>query len=113
MNIIQAELQNYIISFDLDLDAGRLKIIVKNRIIIYVRYNNFQEYSYIVLFSLKKGDRVQFDNFDVRWVVSSRPHHCHPRFKIEAIESQFNGTPKHDIPILCSLVKSKDIFKIQ
>ena len=113
MNYIQTELQKYIISIDLDLDAGRLMIILRNRIIIYIRYNNFQEYSYVIQFSLKQDDRVQFDNFDDRWAVSSRPHHCHPRFKREAIESKFNGTPKHDMPNLCSLVKGKDIFKIQ
>ena len=113
MNIIQTELQKSIVNIDLELDAGRLKIILKNRIIIYIRYNNFQQYSYVVQFSLKQGDRVQFDNFDDRWAVSSRPHHCHPRFKRETIKSKFNGTPKDDMPILCSLIKSKDIFKIQ
>ncbi|MHA1265774.1 MAG: hypothetical protein ACTSRS_11130 [Candidatus Helarchaeota archaeon] len=113
MNHIQTELYNYIFKIELDLDAGRLKMILKNRIIIYIRYNNFQEYSYVVQFSLKQNDRIQFDNFDDRWIVSSRPHHCHPRFKREAIESKFIGKPQFDIPLLCNLIKNKEIFKIQ
>ena len=111
--IVQEELQKLIIHIDLDLDAGRLKTILNNRIIIYIRYNNYNEYSYVVQFSLKQGDRVQFDNFDDTWDVNTRPHHCHPRFKREAIESEFNGNPKHDMPILCNMVKRKDIFKFE
>jgi len=113
LGIIQIDLQAQILSVDLDLDAGRLKVVLKNRIQIYIRYNNFNEYSYVVLFSFKKGDRVQFDNFDKNWPVKSRPHHCHPRFTRAAIDSTFNGVPPHDMPLLCNSVKSKDIFKIQ
>ena len=64
LGIIQIDLQAQILSVDLDLDAGWLKVVLKNRIQIYIRYNNFNEYSYVVLFSFKKGDRIQFDNFD-------------------------------------------------
>ncbi len=113
MGIIQIELQAQIQSIDLDLDAGRLKVVLKNRVTVYIRYNNFNEYPYVVLFSLKNKDRVQFDNFDDNWIVKSRPHYCHPRFQKEAIESKFIGVPKPDMTILCSLLKSKSIFKIQ
>lgn len=41
LSITQIELQRYIINIELDVDAGRLKIILKNRIVIYIRYNNF------------------------------------------------------------------------
>jgi len=112
LNIARIELLKDILNLDLDLDAGRLKIILKNRIIIYIRYNNYQQYSYVVQFSLKQFDRIQFDNFDANWAVNSQPHHCHPRFKHDAFESKFTGDPKNDIPILCNLIKNKDIFKI-
>jgi hypothetical protein len=113
LNITQTDLQRYIINIDLDLDAGRLKPTLKNRIIVYIRYNNFNQYSYVIQFSSKQGDRIQYDNFDDRWSVSSRPHHCHPRFEKDAIESKLTGNPKSDMPILCNLIKNKYIFKIK
>ncbi len=97
---------------DLDIDAGGLKFLLKNKLIVYIRYNNYQQYSYVIQFSLKQFDRIQFDNFDNKWAVSSQPHHCHPRFKHDAIESKFMGNPKEDLPILCKLIKNKAIFKI-
>ena len=111
-NIIQIELQKEILATELDLDAGRLKISLNNSLIVYIRYNNFQEYSYIVQFSLRRDDRVRYDNFDDRWSVSSSPHHCHPRFRRDAIKSVFTGNPKSDLPILCKMIKNKEIFDI-
>ncbi|MFX0139639.1 MAG: DUF6516 family protein [Candidatus Hodarchaeota archaeon] len=113
LDVIQTELQGYIIKTELDLDAGRLKFTLKNRIIIFIRYNNFQQYSYVIQFSLKQDDRVRFDNFDARWNVNSSPHHCHPRFRRDGIESNFSGNPESDLPVLCKIIKNKEIFKIK
>ncbi|MHA1402530.1 MAG: toxin-antitoxin system TumE family protein [Candidatus Helarchaeota archaeon] len=110
---MQTELKGHIIKTELDFDAGRLKFTLKNSVIIYIRYNNYQQYSYVIQFSLKQDDRVRFDNFDARWNVSSSPHHCHPRFRRDGVESIFSGHPRSDLPVLCKMIKNKEIFKIK
>ncbi|MHA1917045.1 MAG: toxin-antitoxin system TumE family protein [Candidatus Ranarchaeia archaeon] len=52
-----------------------------------MRYNDFDEYSYQIMFSHKSLDRARFDNYDDKWKVSTRPHHFHPRNKKNAISS--------------------------
>jgi len=103
-------LKDYIGEVDIDEDAGRLSCKLKNGGTIFIRYNNYNKYSYVILFSKMYLDRVRFDNFDDRWDVKTKPNHCHPRYEEKAQESPFNGIPSKDIIILTKLIKSNEIY---
>ena len=89
----------------IDDERPFLKITFFKGSILYIRYNDYDEYSYHLNFSQEHLDRIRYDNYDDRWNVNSKPHHLHPRGKTEATESPMNGDPKHDIVILL-----KEIF---
>jgi hypothetical protein len=93
-------------------EKGTLKVELKGRLTLYIRYNNYGQYSYNVLFSPDKYDRIRFDNFDDRWSVSSKPHHCHPRYRKDGIDSNFTGDPAQDMPRLCELILSREVYQI-
>lgn len=76
---------------------------------LYIRYNDFGEYSYQLDFSQKKDDRIRYDNFDDKWPVSSQPHHFHPRNGLEALESPMTGDPEHDMPLLIKVIVEEDL----
>ncbi len=69
-------------------------------LILYIRYNDYEEYSYQLIYSQKPLDRIRYDNYDDMWNVKSKPHHFHPKGEKTAIESSMNGDPKHDMLIL-------------
>ena len=112
-DIINPELRGFFSKIDLDEDTGRLKVKLKSGIILFIRYNNYNQYSYVILFSSQKLDRLRFDNFDDRWEVSSKPNHTHPRYKEKAKSRPFSGIPSKDIMILCNLLKSGDIYSFE
>ena len=89
----------------LDDDRPILTIKFRKGFILYIRYNDFDEYSYQILFSQKKFDRIRYDNYDDKWNVSSKPHHFHPRNKQTALESRMIGKPGKDIPVLIQILK--------
>lgn len=84
-----------------------LKILFLRGFNLYIRYNDFNEYSYQLIFSQDPFDRIRFDNFDDHWDVESRPHHFHPRGEKKGINSPMDGFPKHDIPILLKYIPIK------
>lgn len=86
-------------------DRPILTIKFRKGFILYIRYNDFDEYSYQILFSQKKFDRIRYDNYDDKWNVSSKPHHFHPRNKQTALESRMIGKPGKDIPVLIQILK--------
>ncbi|MBD3191039.1 MAG: hypothetical protein GF308_10365 [Candidatus Heimdallarchaeota archaeon] len=108
--IISRELKGYVSEIELDTDIGKLQFKLKSGITVFIRYNNYNQYSYVILFSSQALDRIRFDNFDDRWDVKSKPNHTHPRFQKEASDSPFSGIPKKDIVILCQLLKSGKIY---
>lgn len=83
-------------------DGRELRAILRNGISLFIVYNNHDEYSYTIQFSADPIDRVRYDNFDDRWLVTSKPHHCHPRGEKDAISSPMTGNPEYDIPKLLS-----------
>jgi hypothetical protein len=103
-------LKELIVSSILDEDLTRIKIILKNNITIFIIYNDNNEYSYVIVFSLEKFDRIRFDNYDKLWDVKSKPHHCHPRFSHNGTESEFVGIPENDMPLLCEKLKDNSIL---
>ena len=91
---------------------ARIHAILRDNVQLYVRYNNYGEYSYTIIFSKSSLDRCRFDNYDDRWEVSTRPHHFHPRKKKDAFRSIMTGTPEKDIPLLCELILSGKLYNI-
>lgn len=67
---------------------------------LYIRYNDFGEYSYQLQFSSKKHDRIRYDNFDDKWLVTTKPNHFHRRGEVKGVLSPMKGFPEHNIPIL-------------
>ena len=84
----------------IDDERPFLKISFFKGLILYIRYNDYQEYSYQLIYSQKPLDRIRYDNYDDMWNVKSKPHHFHPKEEKTAIESLMNGDPKHDMLIL-------------
>ena len=84
----------------IDSERPFLKITFFQGLVLYIRYNDYGEYSYQLIFSSEPLDRIRYDNYDDMWKVNSKPHHFHSLGEKTAIESPMNGDPKHDIPIL-------------
>ncbi|OLS17096.1 MAG: hypothetical protein HeimC2_36900 [Candidatus Heimdallarchaeota archaeon LC_2] len=83
LELLQNSLRERIIEFSLDEDLVRLKLILKKSIKIYINFNNYNEYSYVIHFSPDPMDRIIIDNYDVKWNVDTAPHHLHTRFEKE------------------------------
>jgi len=98
-------LGNDIIKDELDDTYSQLKLIFNSGIVLYIRYNEYGEYGYQIIFSPLKDDFSRFDNFDDRWDVPSKPHHFHKKGDKEAIASPMLGNPTHDIPILVKYLR--------
>lgn len=81
-------------------DLSQLRIKLTSGLILYIRYNEFGEYAYQIIFSPKKDDFSRFDNFDDRWDVSTKPHHFHEKGVDNVKISPMNGDPDHDMPLL-------------
>jgi hypothetical protein len=80
-DFIGRELTQNIQSMDLLDEHFMLKVIFDQGSLLFIRYNQFHEYSYQFFFSQQKNDYIRYDNFDDRWNVASRPHHFHDRNK--------------------------------
>ena len=102
INLISQHLSSLIIQTIRDFDNGRLKFIIKGGRTLHILFNNYGEYSYNLILSTKKHDRVRFD--DRNWDVKTKPHHCHPRFSRDAIESPMSGDPKLDMEKLIDMI---------
>ena len=99
-NIIIKSYSDLIREIILDKDRPVLKIIFHSEIILYIRYNDYGEYTYCVIYSPNPDDQMRFDNYDDKWDVKSRPHHFYTRGMQSVKDSPMKGDPKHDIPIL-------------
>ncbi|MFV2016712.1 MAG: DUF6516 family protein [Candidatus Heimdallarchaeota archaeon] len=95
--IIETQLNTYIISTEFNENTSNLKITLLGGITLYIRYNDYQEYSYTIQFSLNKFDRIRFDNFDKGWGVETDPHHVHLRFQKNAHKSLMSGILENDL----------------
>ena len=96
---------------EIDFLKGKLIITFRmNGYSLYIRYNDFEEYSYQFMYSKKENDRFRYDNYDDRWNIKTRPHHFHARGLKNGMESSMNGEPSHDIPILLKYIEEKVKF---
>ena len=73
--------------------------------VLYIRYNDFSEYSYQLNYSRNKYARIRYDNYDKHWKISTTPHHLHERGKMSAIESPMKGIPIEDMQVLITILK--------
>ncbi|MHA2362608.1 MAG: toxin-antitoxin system TumE family protein [Candidatus Hodarchaeales archaeon] len=105
--LIFSELQSEIIDLHINKSIYQLKITFTTGSILYIRFNEFEEYGYHLLFSKKKGDFVRWDNFDDRWPVASKPHHFHKRYDAGVSKSSMIGKPSSDIPKIIKFVKDE------
>jgi len=103
-NIIIKEYNSLIREIILDKDRPVLKIVFHIEIFLYIRYNDYGEYSYCVIFSPNPDDQMRFDNYDDIWDVKTRPHHFHVRGMQSVVDSPMSGEPNDDIPILLKYV---------
>lgn len=98
-------LSNEILSAKIHSSRPVLTVIFENHLILYIRYNRVNEYSYHLQFSPHKLDRIRYDNMDEEWNVSTKPNHFHPRFDENAIQSAMIGDPEVDIPKIIETIE--------
>ncbi len=108
--LLEQSLEDLIISLSINFDSKQLHVILKDGIEIYIVYNDYNEYSYSLLFSKLELDRCRFDNYDTIWDVSTKPHHFHPRYKKEAVKRNMTGNPAVDILLLSNLLEQGGLY---
>nr|MDO8110652.1 DUF6516 family protein [Candidatus Sigynarchaeota archaeon] len=109
-SIIEIQLKDMLIGINLEAQYPRLVASFRDGIVLYIRYNDHNQYSYSILFSGSELDRCRFDNFDDKWNVPSKPHHFHPRSLKQGFKSQMSGDPDKDMVILCQAMKKGVLY---
>ncbi len=102
--LLEKQLKSKILDITLYPNLERLKIILIDGTSIFIQYNNYEEYSYSVIFSNLNLDRIRFDNYDFDWDVNSKPNHYHPRKEKIGKNSPMTGNPRKDMPLLCEII---------
>lgn len=69
-------LTSNITSYRKDEDIPVISIYFDIGINLYIRYNDYEKYSYQIMFSQDKYDRIRYDNYDDHWPLSTKPHTC-------------------------------------
>lgn len=108
--IIEKRLQKEISFLIEDSTKPKLLINFKLGYSLFIRYNDFNEYSYQFSYSKKLLHRFRFDNYDDKWNVFSKPHHLHERNSEIGIESPMNGQPDHDMAYLIDYIRKNVIL---
>lgn len=108
--LLHQYLSIHLISLKFEPKLARIHAILRDNVQLFIRYNNYDEYSYTVIYSKSSLDRCRFDNYDDRWEVTTRPHHFHPRKKKIGIQSPMIGNPEKDIQTLCELILSNKLY---
>ncbi len=104
-DLIQKNLTDQILRAIREIYRPVIHFQIQNGTDLYIRYNDHDEYSYQIIYSQKSLDRIRFDNYDAHWNVKSKPHHVHKRFEAKGSESNMNGNPVHDIPLLLKVLR--------
>ena len=110
-NIILECLAGEINAILFQTEHNQLRITFHDDTVLYIGYNDAEEYAYQLMFSKEHLDRIRFDCMDKKWDVSSDPHHFHPRFHLQGLVSPMNGDPTTDIPLLVNLIQKGDLKK--
>jgi hypothetical protein len=72
---------------------------------IFIQYNNYNEYSYSIVFSHLELDRIRYDNYDTDWDIPSKPNHYHPRKEKSGKSSPMIGNPQKDMLLLTEIIQ--------
>ncbi len=89
-----------VVSLEIDQILPRVKFVLEGNIILYIRYNDYGEYSYQIIFSNRINDWIRYDNYDSYWDVKTMPNHKHIRNEEKVMNSLMTGDPVSDIPRL-------------
>lgn len=115
IRIAQQVLENRLFSLisksSVDQQGTRLILELNNGLKVIIQYNNHDQYSYSILFSMIELDRCRFDNYDIYWGVSTNPNYFHPHGSIGAKESPMTGDPKKDMALLCEFIEKNMLFE--
>ncbi len=103
--MLEKELISKLQNLTLYSNLERLKITLKDGTIIFIQYNNYNEYSYSIIFSSLELDRIRFDNYDKGWDINSKPNHYHPRKERIGKSSPMIGNPQKDMLILTEIIQ--------
>ncbi|OLS12005.1 MAG: hypothetical protein RBG13Loki_4349 [Promethearchaeota archaeon CR_4] len=103
-----------VVQLNFELKLRRIQLTLRDNSLVYIVYNDHDQYGYQIVFSSLQLDRCRFDNFDKGWNVSTSPHHFHSWLRGDGLASPMKGDPTHDIPLLCQLLlqgqlRSKEI----
>ncbi|MHA1520193.1 MAG: toxin-antitoxin system TumE family protein [Promethearchaeota archaeon] len=104
-DLLQKHTNSQISSIQREPNRPVLKIRFINGILLYIRYNDYSEYSYQIIFSQSAYDRIRFDNYDDQWNIDTKPHHKHERGGREVSRSPMCGDPTKDILKLFEYLK--------
>ena len=103
-DFLHSKLTDRLKEFTIDEDLVRSKFVLTSNIRIYINYNNYDQYSYVILYSPDPMDRIIIDNYDELWEVKSKPNHIHSRYEKEGKETKFTGDPTKDMALLITLI---------
>lgn len=95
--IIQNHKSEFIFSIQHDSNRPVLRVRFISGIFLYIRYNDYSEYSYQIIYSQSEHDRIRFDNYDDHWDIDTKPHHKHDRGSKKVSRSPMCGDPSKDI----------------
>ncbi|OLS19915.1 MAG: hypothetical protein HeimC2_39410 [Candidatus Heimdallarchaeota archaeon LC_2] len=106
-SILIEQLGSDITSFTLNKSGKELKFILISGIVLYIVYNDYDQYSYSIIYTQSKYDRIRYDNFDDRWDVVTRPHHLHIRGSNKTEQSEMTGLPNSDMLTFLEILNEK------
>ena len=111
--ILDTKLHGIIINVIFDNQIPKMSISLRNGVKIFIRYNNYNQYSYTIYFSDSELDRCRFDNYDEKWDVRTHSHHFQPRSNKKGYDSPMNGNPDYDILKLCDLILEGKLYTLE
>lgn len=108
--ILEEKIGDIILNLKINIEELRIDLYLRNGNQVCIQFNNYNQYSYSIIFSNILLDRCRFDNYDDHWKVTTKPHHFHPRYLKEGKESPMIGDPIKDIHLLGELLISEKLY---
>lgn len=109
-DIFEEKIGDLILNLETKIEEFRIDLILRNGHKVCIQFNQYNQYSYSIIFSNLFLDRCRFDNYDDHWKVTTKPHHFHPRYLKEGKKSPMIGEPIKDISLLIDLLVSEKLY---
>lgn len=109
-DILEEKIGDLILSLETKIEDFRIDLLLRNGHQVCIQFNNYNQYSYSIIFSKLLLDRCRFDNYDDHWEITTKPHHFHPRYLKEGKKSPMIGDPIKDIHLLGELLISEKLY---